>query len=80
MKNYTAFEYLMIDLTESVGQGLDKKTFEQRIQWVRDNFKDLEKVQAENPVKYVKDVLALRNAIKTGKTSKIVFLDATCSG
>lgn len=77
---YSAMEYLMIDVANSFG--LDKITFPERIQWVKDNHKDLFKIadKADNFHLYTKSVLSLRKAIQTGHTNHMVALDACCSG
>lgn len=81
MINYSAFDYLCINVANA--KGMDKELFETRIQWVRDNFHRLEEVdisEIDEPILYVKAVLSLRNACKTGKSNAIVHLDAVCSG
>lgn len=80
MKTYTAFEWICVDIAN---QGWnDKKLFEERIQWVKDNFNRLpylETSKKERPL-YLKAVSALYRACKGQATGHMVGLDATCSG
>ena len=80
MKTYTPFEFLCIDVAN---QGYDdKKLFEQRIQWVKENFNRLLFLQTskkERPL-YVKAVTALYRACRGEAIGHMVGLDATCSG
>ena len=80
MKTYTSFEFLCIDIAN---QGYDdKKLFEERIQWVKDNFNRLPFLQTskkERPL-YLKAVSALYRACRGEATGHMVGLDATCSG
>ncbi len=80
MKSYTPFQYMLIDLANHFG--LDKVTFEERIQWATDNIKNLEALsaQAETVPLYKKAVLAIRQ-VQSGKpTGHLVGLDSVCSG
>lgn len=80
MKNYTSFEFLCIDVANQFG--LDKSLFEERIQWVKDNFNQLMVIDSpkkERPL-YVKAVQALYKACRNIPTGHMVGLDATCSG
>lgn len=80
MKNFTGFEYLLIDVANHFG--LDKKLFEERIEWARANLDNLESLidQAEVKPLYVKAVLAIRKAQQHIPTGHLVGLDAVCSG
>ena len=81
MINYSGFDYLCINVANA--KGMDKELFETRIQWVKDNFHRLEEIDAseiDEPILYIKALLALRNACKTGKSNTIVHLDSVCSG
>ena len=78
MKKFTAVEYLAIDIANHAG--LDKETFENRIQWVKDNQDALESVQAEEPYLYQKAVKAFRNALKGLPIGHTVTLDSVASG
>ena len=76
MQTLTAFEWLCVMVAESFD--LDKKLFEERIQWVKDNLWDLPKLA--KTVKQQKASLAIHSAIKTKKSNTWVMLDASCSG
>lgn len=80
MKKYTGFEFICIDVANQAG--LDKKLFEQRIQWVKDNFNRLTVLDTPNKERplYVKAVMALMTACRGMETGHLVGLDATCSG
>ena len=80
MKTYTPFEFLCIDVANQAD--MDKKLFEERIQWVKENFNRLLYLQTskkERPL-YVKAVTALYRACKSEAIGHMVGLDATCSG
>lgn len=80
MKNYTPFEFICIDVANQ--NDLDKKLFEERIQWVKDNFSRLLYINTgkkERPL-YLKAVNALYRACKGEAIGHMVGLDATCSG
>jgi hypothetical protein len=81
MKLYSAFEWILIDIATQ--KGLDKCTFEERIQWTKDNIKDLEKFFSEEwkekPL-YIKAVMALRDVQKGKPTGHMVGVDASASG
>lgn len=79
-KEYTGIEYLAIDIANAMG--LDKKEFEYRIQWVKDNQHNLMDLvnQADEPILYTKAVNHFHKAIKGLPTGHAVALDAVCSG
>lgn len=80
MKKYSPIEWLCIDIANQFG--LDKKTFEVRIQWVKDNYHRLTVLASpkkERPL-YVKAVMGLLRAVKGQAIGHVVGLDATCSG
>lgn len=80
MQSFTAFEYLCIDIANAFG--LDKKVFQERIQWVQTNIDKLETFidEATDPALYIKAVLAMRQ-VQAGKpTGHLISLDAVCSG
>lgn len=85
-KEYQPIEYLCIDIANNFGNDGDfrgdKDTFENRIQWVKDNYSHLEQRshEAEEPELFVKGVMALRNVEKGNKTGIAISLDSTCSG
>ena len=80
MKEYLPLDYLCIDISNHFGH--DKLLFEDRIQWVKDNYTQLEQLADKADVKplYLKAVYELRNVVAGKPTGHIVHLDATCSG
>jgi hypothetical protein len=79
-KEFTGIEYLAIDVAN--GYGLDKESFEYRIQWVKDNQKDLEDYAqlAEEPHLFNKSVAHFRKALKGLPSGHAVALDSCASG
>jgi hypothetical protein len=80
MRTYTPFEFICIDIANQAG--FDKSLFEQRVQWVKDNFNRLpylETSHKERPL-YLKAVTALYRACRGEAIGHMVGLDATCSG
>lgn len=79
-KQYTPFEWICIDIANQ--NGLDKKLFEERVQWVKDNMNRLMVIATEAKERplYVKAVMALHKAMRGVPTGHLVGLDATCSG
>ncbi|WP_052209178.1 DNA-directed RNA polymerase [Acinetobacter sp. A47] len=81
MKTFTGIEYMAIDIANHFG--LDKKPFEYRIQWVKDNLHQLEDLQDqvdEDPILYAKAVMAFRRALNGEEVGHMPSLDAVCSG
>lgn len=82
MKTFTGYEYLLIDAANQFG--LDKLTFEERIQWAKDNLSILNTPEmiskADTKPLYVKAVLAIEKAHKKLPTGHLVGFDACCSG
>lgn len=80
MKFYTPFEWLCVDIAN---QGYDdKKLFEERVEWVKENFARLPYLNTskkERPL-YLKAVSALYRACRGQQIGHMVGLDATCSG
>lgn len=81
-KVFTGWEYMLIDLANQYGHGLDKKLFEERIKWATDNLQGLETLaaQAENYPLFMKGLLTLRKVQKGEPTGHLIGFDATCSG
>lgn len=88
-QQFTGIEYLCIDIANTFGEDKaigfkgDKDTFDNRIQWVKDNFNKLEeRIDEVNEDKYlyIKAVQALRKVCKGEPTGHLIALDATCSG
>lgn len=80
MKHFTPMQYLAIDIANTYG--LDKLTYEKRIEWVRSNIDNLESYtdKAEEPMLYYKAVKALRDSQAGKPTGHTVALDSVCSG
>lgn len=80
MTPFTGFEYLCIDAANQYG--LDKALFPARIQWVMDNFADLESIEGDkkNLPLYKKAVMAIRNAQAGREIGHLVGFDACNSG
>ena len=82
MKKFTGFEYLLIDAASQFG--LDKLTFEKRIEWAKANMDKLETLQSDADTKtaplYAKAVLAIRKAQQRIPTGHMVGVDASASG
>ncbi|ENO7683835.1 DNA-directed RNA polymerase [Acinetobacter baumannii] len=80
MKEFTGIEYLAIDLANHYG--LDKDLFEDRIQWVKNNWSNLESFadKADAPFLYKKSVINIRRVAQGQPSGHMVALDATCSG
>lgn len=81
-RQYSPFEWICVDIANQAGRGLDKKLFEQRIEWVMTNYRCLTVLatpQKERPL-YVKAVMALFEAARGIASGHMVGLDATCSG
>lgn len=85
-KQFNAIDFICIDLANCVGtQGDfkgDKELFETRVQWVKDNYDNLEDFidVAEDKPLYIKALHALRQTMLGNPIGHIVRLDATCSG
>ena len=79
-KQYTAIEYMAIDVANHFG--LDKLEFEDRIQWVKTNQDCLESLadKAEDKPLYVKSVNHFRKALRGLPTGHTVALDSCASG
>ena len=80
MKEFTGWQYLLIDLANQFG--LDKLAFEERIQWAQDNLSQLEAMaeQAETKPLYMKAMQAVRKTQAGIPSGHMVGLDACCSG
>lgn len=80
MKNYTGWQWLLIDAANQFG--LDKLIFEERIQWAEKHLDVLESMadQADVIPLYKKAVMAIRRAQQRIPTGHLVGVDAACSG
>ena len=81
-------DYLCIEIANSYGKDSngfkgDKDTFDNRINWVKQNINNLEALSEtanEDVPQYIKAVMALRQVQEGKPTGASVTLDATCSG
>ena len=81
MRRYTPREYLLIDMANQYGNGIDKKTFPQRIAWAKSIKRPMSKVGfAKKPYQYTAAVVALEKADKGEAIGHLVGLDASASG
>ena len=84
MRMYTGLQYIMIDIANNYHENLDKKTFEERIEWVQANSERLEELSHTKEWKdkplYQKAVSAFRKAQRGIPTGHMVGFDAVCSG
>jgi len=82
MQLFTGFEYLMIDVANQFGK--DKLVFNDRIDWVKENWDHLEALTSDSDPKtrplYIKAVMALRKAQQGVPTGHLVGFDSVCSG
>jgi len=80
MKTFTGFEYVMIAVANAFG--MDKSSWEDRINWVKGNSGILEKYisQADEPLLYEKAVKAYRDADAGRPSHFAMALDSTASG
>lgn len=80
MQTFTGYQYIKIDVANHFG--LDKETFEDRIQWVDTHIDDLEDftTSADTQPLYLAAVMALRKAQLGIPSGHLVGLDACSSG
>lgn len=84
MQHFTPIQYLMIDIANSFG--LDKETWETRLQWFADNEEIIAtnpKVlasQAEEPAQFLAGAIAYYDVCTGVPTGYLCGLDATASG
>ncbi|MGH1461260.1 MAG: DNA-directed RNA polymerase [Neptuniibacter sp.] len=80
METFTGFEYIKLDIANQFG--LDKENFEPRLAWVDSNLDRLEELldDADEPVLYLKAVMALRDAQAGIASGHLVGFDACASG
>ena len=82
MQHFTGLEYLKIDIANAAG--MDKLTWNQRINWVNDNIDILESEGmvslADEPMLYLKAVKALRKTEAGIPSGHAMGLDVTSSG
>lgn len=79
MKHFTSIEWIKIDIANQAGK--DKLIYEERIAWVDNIIDTLEEFkEAKKPARYIKAVLALRDAQNNIPIGHLVGLDASASG
>jgi len=80
MQLFTSIDYLRIDIANHFG--LDKEDWDDRIEWVHANDRQLEALieQAEEPALYYAAVSAYRKAVQGLPIGHMISLDATSSG
>lgn len=80
MKLFTGCQYLMIDAASHFG--LDKITFEERIEWCKTNLNQLESLLpfAKKPDLFLKTIYAIRDTQNGIPTGHLVEFDAVASG
>lgn len=80
MQKFSGREYLMIDIANSFG--LDKKTWDERLQWFKDHENCLDEMlpQAEDPAMYYAGVQAWESVKHGVPIGYPISLDATSSG
>lgn len=81
MKLFNPKQYLAIDIANNADK--DKLLFEDRIQWVKDNYNNLEDLEPNNnKLKFLfrKSVKALRDVDKGKPTGHLISLDSVNSG
>jgi hypothetical protein len=79
MQKFTGREYLLIDIASRFG--MDRDTWDDRLQWTEDNINDLEfMMNPKEGILYRKAVRALRTVDQGKPTNHIMGLDATASG
>ncbi len=80
MQYFSGRDYIFMDVAGNFG--LDKELFETRIKWTEDNLDNLESLmdQADDPIMYIKSVMALREAQQGIPSGHLVSFDACSSG
>lgn len=80
MRRLSPLEYLQVDIASRFG--LDKKSWEERLDWVKTNESKLESLenQADEPAEYYASVCAYRAAQRGEAIGHAIALDATSSG
>ena len=84
MKEYSSWEYLLIDVANNHHTKLDKTTFETRIEWAKANLDRLEdeakdRIWKTRPL-YLKACMAIRDTQKGEPIGHLVGMDAVNSG
>lgn len=82
MQTFTGLQYLMMDIAAAYGHGLDKQTWDQRLDWY-ENHKTTLRTQlkdADEPARMLAGILAMEACDRGEPTGFMCQLDATASG
>ena len=76
-----SLDWIKVSIANTFGNGIDKRSFEQKVQWV-DNQEDIISLvpSADEPYRFQRGIFELRKAMATGKTAYPIGLDAGASG
>jgi len=80
MIQLTGLEYLEIDIANNYGNGLDKKTWSERLAWVRSGTIKTDQADADEPELLAKAMNAYQDAKENRPSGHLMGLDATASG
>lgn len=78
MKTYKSLDYLYIALANHFGK--DKLSFEDRIQWAKENWNKVSPKDADEPAEFYHAQLAMQDYLEKKPTGFMVSMDATSSG
>ena len=81
-QRFTGAQYLMIDIANNYGHGLDKKNWIDRLTWFKDNEPQLLSLvqSADEPALYYAGVKAYHDVLEGKPIGYMISLDATSSG
>ena len=82
MQKFTGREYLMIDIANNYGSGLDKQSWNQRLSWFKAHEDQLHELvaSAEEPALFYAGVKAWEDVLAGRPIGYMISLDATSSG
>ena len=80
MQKFTAFQYIKLDVANSFG--LDKETFDTRLNWFNENKSSLSGLvdDADEPAQFYAGMLAYQDVLEGKPIGYMVGMDATASG